>query len=192
MARSRSSAARVIKWKSSRRGIPSAAIPISCDSRCRNHISAGGDPAEILGVKTHIETDDQDDDSRPVTVGMLRDIQKQDAHKTAIQRAEEIEDEATRTTVKNYLSNNVKPSGDAEADFKFALSAASAEKNKQVIAEIQRYVAPKRTASGGSMTAAIEEQFTPTDQESVMMRPPYNVSKEKIIEARKRTAERQQ
>lgn len=152
----------------------------------------GLDPAEILGVKTHIETDLDDEDSKPVTVGMLRNIQKQDAHKTALQRAEDITDEETRATVKTYLSDNIKPSGDAEKDFRLALAAASAEKNKQVLAEINRMVSPKRTASGGSMPAHIEEEFTPTNEEAVMMRPPYNLSREKIIAARKRTADKQQ
>lgn len=152
----------------------------------------GLDPAEILGLKTHIETDVNDEDSKPVTVGMLRDIQKQDAHKTAIQMAEEISDEDTRTTVKTYLSDRIKPSGDADADFKLALAAASAPKNKQILAEIERYGTPRRTASGGSMPAHIEEEFTPTAAEQTFMAPPYNMTKEKIIAARKRTAEKGQ
>ena len=154
-------------------------------------IELGLDPAQILGVKTHIETDSNDDDAKPVTVGMLRDIQKQDAHKTSIQLAEGIEDEETRNTVKTYLSDNIKPSGNADADFRLALAAASAAKNKQVLAEIDRYGTPKRTAAGGSMPAFIEEEFTPTSEEQRMMQPPYNLSKEKVIAARRRAADKQ-
>lgn len=145
----------------------------------------GLDPAEILGVKTHIETDTNDEDSKPVTVGMLRDIQKKDAQKSALELADSIEDEDTKNTVKQYLSDNIKPSGNAEGDFKIALAAASASKNKQVLEEISRYGTPKRTAAGGSAAAHVEEEFTPTAEEQAFMRPPYSLSREKIIAARK-------
>lgn len=148
----------------------------------------GLDPAEILGVRTHIEVDASEDDDKPVTVGMLRTIQKQEAQKTAMQFAEDIADNATKETVKQYLANNIVPSGDAEADFKLALAAASANKNKEVLQEINRYGAPKRAVSGGSMPATVEEQFVPSAQEQVFMSPPYNLSKEKILEARKKAA----
>lgn len=150
----------------------------------------GGDPAEVLGTKTHIDVDEEQPNEKPLTVGMYRDMIKQDAHKTALQYAEDLQDADTKATVKSYLSDRLKPSGDPEADFRLALAAASAEKNKQVIAELNRAVPPKRTASGGSMPAFIEDEFTPTSEEAVMMRPPYNVSKDKIIAARKKTAER--
>lgn len=148
----------------------------------------GLDPAEILGVRTHIEVDASEDDDKPVTVGMLRNIQKQEAQKTALQFADDIADESTRDTVKQYLANNIVPSGDAEADFRLALAAASANKNKEVLQEINRYGTPKKTSAGGSMPATVEEEFVPTAQEQVFMRPPYNLSKEKILEARKKAA----
>ena len=150
----------------------------------------GVDVESVLGVKTHIETNADDEDNKPVTVGMLRDIQKKDAQKTSLQMAEDIADEETRNNVKAYLSDRIKPSGDAEADFRLALAAASAEKNKQVLAEINRYGTPKRTAAGGSMAAHIEEEFTPTAEEARLMQPPYNLSKEKIVAARKRSADK--
>lgn len=153
-------------------------------------VELGLDPAEILGVKTHIETNVDDEDNKPVTVGMLRDIQKKDAQKTSLQMAEEIADEDTRNNVKAYLSDRIKPSGDAESDFRLALAAASAPKNKQVLEEINRYSAPKKTASGGSAPAFSEEEFIPTPEEAMFMKPPYNLSKEKIIVARKQHAEK--
>lgn len=153
-------------------------------------IELGLDPAQILGVKTHIEVAADDEDSKPVTVGMLRDIQKKDAQKTALQMAGEIQDEDTRDAVKEALNTRITPSGNADEDFRFALGAVSAGKNKQVIEEVTRYVAPKRTAAGGSMPAFIEEEFTPTAEEQVFMRPPYNTPLEKIKAARKATADR--
>lgn len=151
----------------------------------------GLDPMEILGHKTHIETSVEDGDDKPVTVGMLRSIQKQDAQKTALQMAEDIADEDTKNAVKEALQTRVTPTGNAEDDFRFALGAISAPKNKAIIEEVNRYVAPKRTASGGSIPAHVEEEFSPTAQEQVFMRPPYNLSKEKIIAARKAAVDKQ-
>lgn len=149
----------------------------------------GLDPAEILGTKTHIETNREDDDNKPVTVGMLRDIQKADAHKSALQMADEIADADTKATVKKYLSDNIKPSGDAEGDFRLALAAASASKNAQIVQEINRYGTPRKTSSGGSMPAAVEEAFTPTQEEQWHMSH-FGLSKEKVLEARKKAADK--
>ncbi len=153
-------------------------------------IELGLNPSEILGTKTHIEVDKSAEDSQPVTVGMLRDIQKKDASKTALQMADEVGDEEIKAATKQYLSENIIPSGDAEKDFKLALAAASATKNATIVQELNRYGVPKRTAAGGSAGARVEEEFTPTAQEQIFMQPPYNLSKEKIIAARKKAAEK--
>jgi hypothetical protein len=145
----------------------------------------GLDPADILGTKTHIETDQGDDDAKPVTVGMLRDIQKKDAQNTAVQMADTITDQETRDLVKQYLADRIKPSGDADADFRLALAAASAAKNKQVREMVERHVPAKRTAAGGSSPARTDEEFVPTTDEQMFMKHPYNLTKEKIIAARK-------
>lgn len=149
----------------------------------------GGDPELVLGTKTHIETDDADEDNKPVTVGMLREIQKKDATKTAVQMADEITDEDTKATVKQYLSENIKPSGNAENDFRIALAAASAPKNKQVLEEINRYGNPKKTAAGGSMGARVEEEFVPTQEEQWHMKS-FGLTKDQVLEARKKTAQK--
>lgn len=130
----------------------------------------GLDPAEILGTKTHIEVPEELADDTPLTVGMQRAMQKKDAQTSAIQMADSIADEQTRETVKTYLSDRIKPSGDAEADFRLALAAASAEKNKQVVEEMGRFIAPKRAASGGSAPAKVEEEFTPTAEELALVK----------------------
>ena len=139
----------------------------------------GEDPATLLGIE------DDNEDSRPVTVGMLKEIEVKNASKSALEMAEGIQDEETRTQVKQFLSDRIRPSGKAEDDFKFALSAASASKNKLILEEVARATTPKRTASGGSQAASVEEEFVPTAQELIFMQPPYNLSKEKIIAARK-------
>lgn len=145
----------------------------------------GLDPNEILDLNRG----ESDEDDKPVTLGMLKQIQMQDARKSALQLAEEITDEETRTAVKQALETRVTPSGNPEEDFRFALAAVSAPKNKQVMEMITNYVPPKRVVTGGSMPAHIEEEFTPTEEERYHMTH-FGLTKEKVIAARKRDAER--
>jgi hypothetical protein len=152
----------------------------------------GGDPAEILGLQSHIETNVDDEDEKPVTVGMLRDIQKKDAQKTALQLADSIEDEDDKAQVKEYLSKRIVPSGDAEADFRLAFGAVRSSKNKQILEEVNRRSQPRVTAAGGSRPAQTETDFVPTPEEARMMQRPYSLTKEKIIAARRRAEENQQ
>lgn len=118
--------------------------------------------------------------------------QAKSAQKTAIQLADEIADEDERTLTKRYLSERIVPSGDPHDDFRVAFSAVRALKNKQILEDVQRRTAPRTTAAGGSQSfAPLNGAFEPTDDEAVMMRPPYNLSKEKILEARKKTEAKQ-
>ena len=147
----------------------------------------GGDPEQVLGITRNLDINANDEDDKPVTVGMLRDIQKKDAQKTALQLAETIEDPTEREQVKTYLSTRIVPSGNAEDDFRLAFGAVRSTKNAQILAEMNRRGSPRVTAAGGSQPAHIEEEFTPTAEEARMMKPPYNLTKEKIIAARKRS-----
>lgn len=104
----------------------------------------------------------------------------------ALQMAESLADAETREQVKTYLKTRIVPSGNPTQDFKDALGAVSAAKNKQIVEEMARATSPKVVASGGSSDPTKEEEFTPTEQESIFMKPPYNMSKEKILEARKK------
>lgn len=146
----------------------------------------GIDPAEILGLKQDTYPEDED---APVTVGMLRKMETEKAHTTAIQMADDIQDENERKLVKQLLETRIKPSGDAEADLRLALGYVNSVRNGQMADMVLRRTDPKRTAAGGSASVKVEEQFTPTADEARMMQPPYNLSKEKIQEARKKAEE---
>lgn len=147
---------------------------------------AGLDPADILGIRPQIYIDETLPDDRPLTIKDFRDLQKQDAHKSALQMAEELpEDE--RDEVKTLLENRIVPSGNAEEDLRLARAAVNARKNAQIVEHISNRTSPKQTAAGGSANAPEpEDQFTPTPEEAVLMAHPYNLSQEKIIAARKR------
>lgn len=140
----------------------------------------GIDPKEILGLDG-----EETEDSSEVPEWYKKE-KARETTKTALQLADTLPDQAQRDLVKQYLNTRIIPSGDAESDFRFALANVSALKNKQIIDEVQRYTPARTTASGGSASARVEEEFTPTQEEAVMMARPYNLSREKILEARKK------
>lgn len=148
-------------------------------------VELGGDPADVLDIHPTINLDEDLSDDKPLTVGDFRKLQKEDAHKTALQLAEDLPDDE-RDEVKDLLENSIKPSGDAAKDLKLARAAVNALHNAQIAEHISQRTAPKRTAAGGSSDAIIEIEFVPTPEEAVFMKPPYNMSKEKILAARKK------
>lgn len=144
----------------------------------------GGDPADVLNIRPQINLAEDLSDDKPLTVGDFRKLQKADAHKTALQLAEELpEDE--RDEVKSLLESRIVPSGNAEEDLRLARAAVNANHNTKIVEHISNRTTPKRTAAGGSSDAIVEAEFVPTPDEEVFMRPPYNMSREKILLARK-------
>lgn len=151
----------------------------------------GGNPADVLKIRPEINLDADLDDDTPLTVGALRQIQVKEAHKTALQLADELpEDE--RDEVKELLQNRIRPSGDAQKDLSLARAAVNANHNAKIVEHISSRTAPKQTAAGGSAPSGSGDEFIPTPEEEVYMRPPYNISKEKVLEARKLAQRNQQ
>ena len=145
----------------------------------------GVDPTEIIGQKP-VEKNNEDD----VPEWYKREKAKE-VTKTALQMADNLSDEEVREQVKSYLNTRIVPSGNAEQDFKDALGAVSASKNKQIIEEIGRATTPRTVAAGGSADAKIEQEFVPTEEEARYMKHPYFLSKEKILKARKKAEAKQ-
>lgn len=144
----------------------------------------GLDPSEVLGIKPGIKVDAELPDETPLTVGSFRTMQKADAKKTALQLADDIEDEAERTRVKEIL-NRLSPSGDAYADLNLARGSANSKKNAQIVEELKRKGDPARHAANpGSGGKAPEEVFEPTAEEASLMRAPFNLTKEEVLKAR--------
>lgn len=139
------------------------------------------------GIDPAVEAVDEDDE-KPVTVGMLKQIQAQNATKTALELAEAITNPVERELTKHYLENNIKPSGDPQEDFRLAQGLVNAAKNKQILEEANRKGQPNNASSGGGAPAGQNTgpvvEFTPA--ELVFMQPPYNLSKEQVLEARKK------
>jgi len=142
----------------------------------------GGDPSAVLGTET-TETDDD----KPVTMGMLKKIQQDTAAKTALQMADEVQDETERELLKYHLENTIRSTGNPAEDFKLAQNQVYAVKNAQIIEEIQR---KKQPASHSNSTSApakndiVDGELTP--QEQLFMKKPFNLTKEQIIKARQK------
>ena len=151
----------------------------------------GGDPAEVLNIRPTINLDEDLDDDKPLTVKDFRQLQKNDAKKTALQLADELpEDE--RDEVKALLESRIVPSGNAEQDLRDARAIVNTAHNAKIAEHLANKTNPKKTAAGGSSDARSEDEFVPTPDEAAFMKPPYNTSKEKILAARKANEAKQQ
>jgi len=138
----------------------------------------GGNPNEILGVR---EAPQKEEGEVPQ---WYRKEKQKEVQKTALQFADELEDANDKALVTEYLTKRIVPSENAQDDFRLALGAVNALKNKQIVEEVMRRSSPRVTASGGSSPARTEAQFEPTTEEAVLMRPPYSLSKELVIASR--------
>lgn len=133
-----------------------------------------------------------DDDNAPVTRGELKRIEAERSKNTALDMASTIQDQTERDLVIHHLKTTINPSGNAEQDFKAALSIVSAAKNPKILEELARTTKPRTHGSGGGAPPKREVEFTPTAEEAAMMRPPFNLSKDKILKAREQFAATQQ
>jgi len=136
-----------------------------------------------LGIEDEPE---DDEDSKPVTVGMLKKLQEQTATKTALQLADEVSNETERELLKFHLENTIRSTGNPQEDLRLAQGLVNAAKNKQIIDESLRK--PQATSHSSAPGSPLklekpQEDFTPA--EIAFMRPPFNMTKEQVIAARK-------
>lgn len=132
------------------------------------------------GVNAQIDADD----TTPLTIGMLKQLEKDNAKKTAISIAEDIEDADERELTKHYLQTRIISSGNPQEDVKFARAAINSLKNAQIAEELARRPVAKNHSTAGGAPAKHEAEFTPTDTERVFMSAPYNMTKADVIKAR--------
>lgn len=139
---------------------------------------------QLLELDSEGQPSDEDK-NKPVTVGMLEDIEKQKAQKTALKLAEDIDDENERTLVIYNLENVIRPSGDPKKDLATARAIVNNLKNTQIVEEFDRKRSGKDKPNiPGNPPKNNNDVFEPTPQERVFMDPPYNLKKEDIIKAR--------
>lgn len=144
----------------------------------------GGDPTTVLGLKE--QKPEEDEDNQPVTRGELKKIIAAGSTKTALQLAEDIEDATERELTKHYLENRINPSGNPQEDLRDARRIVNSVRNEQIAQELARK-GSARTHSGGNGVPAKDDiqsqELTP--EEIAFTRPPFNLSREQILKARK-------
>lgn len=145
-------------------------------------VTLGIDPLSLINAQKPVQNEDDD---APITKGMLKQIQQEQASKTALQMTDDITNETERELTKFHLQNTIRSTGNPVKDYELAASLVNAVKNKQVIEEIARKAPVKTYSSNGGSAPAKEVEQPLTNEELKFMRPPFNLSKEKILEARK-------
>lgn len=128
-----------------------------------------------------------EDDEKPLTRGEFKKLQAQTATKTALDLADEVSSETERELLKYHLENTIRSTGNPQEDFKLALNLVNAVKNQQITEEVLRKPNVKTHGSGGGAPAKQEKQVEYTAEELSMMKPPWNLSKEQILEVRKKS-----
>lgn len=99
------------------------------------------------------EPDDIDEDDKPVTLKMLREMQVKQVQKTAVDLADSIANETERELVKYHIENTINPSGDPETDLKNARILANAVRNQKILDEYSRKTTPPQHSGGSSAPA---------------------------------------
>ena len=108
----------------------------------------------------------EDDDDKPLTKRDLKNMQRDEAKKTALQLANDIQDEDVRNAVIDNLNSTILPSGNPQRDFQKAVDLANSEKNRQIAAlKTQNKGKPSTVRSGGGAPAKEEDSFVPTQAE---------------------------
>lgn len=125
-------------------------------------------------------TPEVDDDNEPVTVGMLKKMQAETATKTALQLADDIENETEKELVKYHINNTIRSTGNPKEDLKLARAIVNQAKNSQIIEEKFRKPKAKANVSSGGGEPQKEEEEELTPEEIAFMKPPFNLTKEQI------------
>lgn len=143
--------------------------------------SMGIDPATVLGTTPAPQAAAGDD--APVTIGMLKKIQQEEAAKSALQLADGITNQTERDLVKWHLQNTIKTTGNPQQDLENAMSLVNAVKNKQIIEEIARKGTTKTYSTSGGAAPAVdpEVELTPIEQQFMDQ---FGLTKEQVIKTR--------
>lgn len=145
-----------------------------------------------IGQEEGVESSpDTEDEETPVTVGMLKKIQAETATKTALQLADDIENESEKELVKYHINNTIRSTGNPQQDLRLAQAIVNAAKNKQILEQLAQKPKAKRSSSDGGGTPFKEEEPEFTPEEQNFMKSPFNLTKEQILSARKNQAEKE-
>lgn len=129
---------------------------------------------------------DDDDDDKPLTKGEFKKMQQQNATKTALQLADDIENETERELAKWHLQNTIRSTGNPKEDLRLAMNQVNAVKNSKILEELNRKGKPKQNSSGSSAPGKFndDQEEELTADEMAFMKPPFNMTKDQILKTR--------
>lgn len=130
-----------------------------------------------------------EDDEKPLTIGEFKKIQAKNVTKTALQLADEIQNESERELVKHYLQNKIVSSGNPQEDLSDARTLANKIKNAKIAEMATQKPGVIRTASNGGGLPFVDPEADLTPQEISFMTSSLGKSftKKEILELRKKT-----
>lgn len=108
---------------------------------------------------------ENEDDSKPLTVGDLKRREAEKAAREAEGLVNSIKDETERAGVLNILKTRIRASGNPQQDFNDAMRLYHSEKNAQIAAMGKGKGRPATRPSGSGAPARAEEEFIPTETE---------------------------
>lgn len=139
-----------------------------------------------------LAADDDDDEIDPDKPLTLRDLQRIDAgkaHKTAKELAAAVADPDERKAIQDALANSINPTliaSNPQQAFEQARAIANGARNSKIIEEANRRgKGAGGRATGAGAPAKVDDFFEPTVEERHYMRPPFNMTKEEILAARR-------
>lgn len=133
------------------------------------------------------------DDTKPLTLGEYKKIKQEEAKETALDMADDIQDEKERELTKFHLENTIKLSGDPKKDLRQARLLVNAVKTAQIAEEAARKSTPSSHFGGAGAPPLETPEFNPTPEEAQMMQmkgldgKPL-LTKEDIIKSRSKKA----
>lgn len=132
-----------------------------------------------------IDDEPEDEDDKPITVGMFKKLQAQTATKTALELVDEVSSETERELLKYHLENTIRSTGNAQQDLNLARILVNAVKNTQIMEQAAlKPIAKTHPSGSGAPATTTRPQEELSKEELLFMRPPFNLTKEQVIAAR--------
>jgi hypothetical protein len=120
------------------------------------------------------------DDDEPLTKGEFKRIQQETTIKTALQLADEIDNETEKELVKYHINNTIRSTGNPKEDLRLARALANDVKNKQILEQVIQKPKAKSGSSNGGEAPFKEEEEDLTPEQLIFTKPPFNLTKEQI------------
>lgn len=140
----------------------------------------GIDPDELEKPPTNY-----DDDDKPVTMKMFKQMQAQNAQKSALDLANELQNDVERELVKHHIENTIRPSGDPALDLRNARAIANSARNSAILEEVGRKPIARNHSGASSAPHKRETDKIELSREDLAVQQAFGLSDDEIKKALK-------